>query len=150
MTYRVVYNSIDVEANTLNAAIEYARTLITNDVGAVTAWTVEHDELINDWFVQATVEGSPVAYTATVVGPESVGPAEEARVAAAYAPTDDPGDDERLRARSFTGVTPAEVFGKATAWLAGSPVPMGVADVGWHVVPDSPEPLDLTIYYYVR
>lgn len=150
MTYRVVYNGIDVEENTLNGAIEYAKTLIVNDVGEMATWTVDHDELINDWFVQGVPEGSTVAYTATVVGPESVGPVEESRVTDNYGPADEPGGDERLRAKSFSGVTPAEVFGKAAAWLAGSPAPVGVADVGWHYLPDNPEPLDLTVYYYVR
>lgn len=150
MTYRVVYNGIDAEENTLNGAIEYAKTLITNDVGPMAAWKVEHDELINDWFVQGVQEGADVAYTATVVGPESVGPVEESRVSEPYGPGEEAGADARLRVRTFTGGTPAEVFGKATAWLAGSPSPVGVADLGWHFLPDAAQPLELTVYHYVQ
>jgi hypothetical protein len=150
MTYRVSYNGIDVEESTLNGAIEYAKSLIANDAGTVTAWRVEHDELINDWFVQGTLDGEPIAYTATVVGPDSVGPVEESRLGEQHHGTT--GNEEgadRVRSKSFGGQSPAEVFGRATAWLAGQPTAVVVADVGWHYLPNSPEPLDLTIYYYL-
>lgn len=150
MTYRVNYNGVDVEESTLNGAIEYAKSLIVNDAGPVAEWRVEHDELINDWFVQATVDGETVAYTATVVGPDSVGPVDESReVQQHHGPAGDTRGAGRPRSKSFGGVTPVEVFGKATAWLAGNPGTVGIADLGWHYVPNSPEPLELTMYYYL-
>ncbi len=162
MTYRVQYNGIDVEAATLESAIEYAKSIITDDAGPMTTWTVEHDEVVNDWFVQGIREDSPLEYTATVAGPEPVAPVEEASSGnhpwladdahrpGTWHPVAPPDDDrdERLRSRSFTGATPAEVFDKATAWLAGRHGSVGVIDLGWHHRPDSYEPLNLTIYYY--
>jgi hypothetical protein len=49
-----------------------------------------------------------------------------------------------MNAVAFGGSTPAEAFGKATAWLAGHPDLVAVTDVGWHYSPNGPE---LRIYY---
>lgn len=57
------------------------------------------------------------------------------------------GVDCHLRSVEFDGYSPAEAFGKATAWLARRDGAVGVLDIGWHRVPDD-EPFNLVIYYY--
>jgi hypothetical protein len=127
MTYRVEYGGGDVEIPTLNAAIEGAKQAIAADVGPVAEWAVEHDEAINDWFVQGYVGGHPVGATAVVSGPEPTAvPADPP----AAPRTPDAGG--WVQAIAFDGGTPGEVFGKATAWLAGRPDAVDVSDVGWH------------------
>ncbi len=114
MTYRVEYGGGDIEIPTLNEAIEGAKQAIAADVGPVGEWSVEHDEAINDWFVQGYVNGRPVGPTAVVSGPEPT--------TAVDPPPARPGAgdlDGWLRSITFDGVTPAEVFGKATAWRLG-------------------------------
>jgi hypothetical protein len=127
MTYRVEYTGGDVEITTLDAAIETAKQAIAADVGPIAGWSVEHDETINDWFVRGYVDGEPVGATAIVSGPEPT-----------FVPDDRPrdvrGGDAWLRVATFDGATPAEAFGKATAWLAGRPEVV-VGDVGWQADP---------------
>jgi hypothetical protein len=159
MTYRVEYNGSDVEVTTLDSAIEGAKQAITADIGPVSGYTVEHDETINDWFVQGVADGSPVGATAVVTGPEPVmtppppaphAPAEGALYGtpAGYRPRHPAGPDGDgwLRSTSFTGVTPVEAFGKATAWLAGRPDAIAVSDVGWHAAPDAGH-FELRLHY---
>jgi hypothetical protein len=56
-------------------------------------------------------------------------------------------DDEWLRSIAFDGITAAEAFGKATAWLAGHPTGVEVGDVGWQQMgPDC----TLRIHYRAR
>jgi hypothetical protein len=57
MTYRVEYNGEDIEVTTLDAALDSAKNAIAADVGPISGWTVEHDDAINDWFVQACWTG---------------------------------------------------------------------------------------------
>ena len=159
MTYRVEYNGSDMEAFTLDQAIEGAKQAIAADVGPVSGWTVEHDETINDWFIQGVADGEPVGSTAVVSGPEPVmapdPPAQPVAGAAngpgIYGTRRSPAPDESggwLRSISFTGVTPAEVFGKATTWLAARPDAVVVSDVGWQGTPDSAEAFQLRIHYH--
>jgi hypothetical protein len=154
MTYRVEYNGSDVEVTTLDSAIEGAKQAIAADVGPVSGWTVEHDETINDWFVQGVSNGSPVGSTAVVTGPEPV----MAQPEPVRPHQDAPGvyrarhpvgsaDGGWLRSTSFTGVTAAEAFGRATAWLAGRPDSVEVSDVGWHATPAAGE-FELRIHYH--
>jgi len=84
--------------------------------------------MINDWFVQGVVAGERVGPTAVVSGPEPVTPVVVAPISPARRL---PADDERPHRVSFTGVTPAEVFGMATAWLAARPDVTEVGDLGW-------------------
>jgi hypothetical protein len=72
MAYRVEYNGEDVELATLDAALDAARNAIANDVRRLDGWTVEHDDTINDWFVQAVLDGRRVGPTAVVSGPDPV------------------------------------------------------------------------------
>src|SRR4051794_393675 len=76
MNYRVEYNGEDIELGTLDMAIESAKSAIDADAGPVSGWSVEHDETINDWFIQGVRDGAPVGSTAVVSGPEpTVAPA---------------------------------------------------------------------------
>jgi hypothetical protein len=125
MTYRVEYNGEDLEVSTLDAAIDNAKHAIAADLGPVSGWTVEHDETINDWFVQGVRGGERIGPTAVVTGPEPVAPVPAG-------PVRQPGgDEERPYRATFTGGTPAEVFAMATAWLADRPGIFDVSDVGW-------------------
>jgi hypothetical protein len=139
MTYRVEYNGDDVELNTLDAALDNAKQAIATDVGPITGWSVEHDETINDWFVQGVLDGAPVGPTAVVSGPEQMTVAEP--TGRVYA-----GEDAEGWARvvSFTGRSPGEVFGKATTWLAAHPEVAVVGDVSWQPTAAGPR---LRIYF---
>ena len=48
-----------------------------------------------------------------------------------------------MRLVAFGGSTPAEAFGKATAWLAGHP-DVAAIDVGWHTTANG---FELRLYY---
>ena len=161
MTYRVEYNGRDVEASTLDAAIEDAKDAIAADVGPVSGWTVEHDETINDWFIQGVINGSPVGSTAVVTGPEPTVVSDEAppqhrdqrgtgawQAYPASRPAE-PLDDHEDWSRTlvFTGVTPAEVFGKATTWLAARPDGVQVVDVGWQPPTVAGDGFHLRVHY---
>jgi hypothetical protein len=146
MTYRVEYNGEDLEAATLDAALENAKHAIAADVGPISGWNVEHDETINDWFVQGVRAGEPIGPTAVVTGPEPVTPAVVASVAPGGPGRHLPavGESGALRRVSFTGLTPAEVFGMATTWLAGQPDVVEICDVAWASGVDA---YRLRIYY---
>ena len=152
MTYRVEYNGEDIEVTTLDAALDSARNAIAADVGPISGWTVEHDDAINDWFVQGVRDGTPIGSTAVVSGPE---PTVDPRDLGVVVGTDPHGTDIRatttprsrgtdMRLVTFGGSTPAEAFGQATAWLAGNPDLRTIADVGWHPTANGPE---LRIYF---
>jgi hypothetical protein len=125
MTYRVEYNGEDIEVTTLDAAMDNAKNAIAADVGPISGFAVEHDETINDWFVQGVRNGTPVGPAAVVSGPESVA---LATPAPAY---DTDGWVQRI---SFTGATPAEAFATATNWLSGRATVVSVSDVSWQTV----------------
>jgi hypothetical protein len=139
MTYRVEYNGDDIELATLDAALDNAKHVIAADVGPISGWTVEHDDTINDWFVQGVLDGSPVGPTAVVSGPEPVAPASP--TGRVYSSED---AEDWARRVSFTGGTPAEVFGKATTWLAARPEVVEVGDVCWRSAAGG---LRLRLYY---
>jgi hypothetical protein len=138
MNYRVEYNGEDLELATLDAALENAKHVISADVGRVSGWSVEHDETINDWFVQAVIDGKAVGATAVVTGPE---PMLTAQTYPRHAPAN---TDDLARRRVFTGSTPADVLGMAATWLAGRPEVVAVDDLGWRPGPNGYE---LRIYY---
>ena len=127
MTYRVEYNGGDIEVATLDAALDNAKHAIAADVGPISGWTVEHDETINDWFVQGVLDGAPVGPTAVVSGPEPVTPAAAAAPRPGHAP------DGWVRCVSFTGATPVDAFATATSWLSGRASVVTVSDVSWQV-----------------
>jgi hypothetical protein len=135
MTYRVEYNGEDIELATLDNALDNAKNAIAADVGPISGWTVEHDETINDWFVQGVLDGTPVGPTAVVSGPEPT--ASTAPSGRVYATGD---TDDWTRRVSFTGATPAEVFDRAAAWLAAQPGSVTLNDVSW-------QSGELRIYY---
>jgi hypothetical protein len=124
MTYRVEYNGGDLEVSTLDAALDNAKHAIAADVGPISGWTVEHDETINDWFVQGVLDGTPVGPTAVISGPDPVAPA-----AASQHPGQTP--DGWVRCVSFTGPTAADAFATATSWLSGRASVVTVSDVSW-------------------
>jgi hypothetical protein len=128
MTYRVEYNGGDLEVGTLDAALDNAKHAIAADVGPISGWSVEHDEMINDWFIQGIRSGEPIGPTAVVSGPEPVTPTAVAPVSPARHLA---ADDDRPYRVSFAGGTPAEVFAMATTWLAGRPDVTEVDDVAW-------------------
>jgi len=141
MTYRVEYNGDDLEVSTLDAALDNAKHAIAADVGPVSGWSIEHDEMINDWFVQGVRAGERVGPTAVVSGPEPVTPVVVAPISPARRQL---ADDDRPYRVSFTGVTPAEVFAMATSWLTGRPDITEVGDLGWASDSDA---YRLRIYY---
>lgn len=133
MTYRVEYDGGDVEIPTLNAAIESAKQAIAADAGPISEWVVEHDDTINDWFVRGLVNGEPVGGTAVVSGPEmATAPAPHRPASYVASSSGRPPVEGSMRVVTFDGATPAEAFGRATAWLAGRPELVEVGDVGWH------------------
>ncbi|MCA2214776.1 hypothetical protein [Jidongwangia harbinensis] len=138
MTYRVEYNGGDLEVSTLDAALDNAKHAIAADVGPISGWTVEHDETINDWFVQGVRDGTPIGPTAVVTGPEPV---------AAGQVDGGTGDDTDgwVRRVSFPGITPAEAFGAAAVWLGARTPVLTVTDVSWQPVPGGGH--ELRIYY---
>ena len=125
MTYRVEYNGGDLEVTTLDAALDNAKHAIAADVGPISGWTVEHDETINDWFVQGVLDGEPVGPTAVISGPEPVA------TAAAAPPPPGHEPDGWVRCVSFTGATAADAFATATSWLSGRASVVTVSDVSW-------------------
>jgi hypothetical protein len=143
MNYRVEYNGDDVELSTLDAALDNAKQAIATDVGPISGWSVEHDETINDWFVQGVLDGAPVGPTAVVSGPEQMTVAEPEPQPTGRGSS---GEDAEGWARvvSFTGLNPAEVFGKATTWLAAHPDVAMVGDVSWQPTAAGPR---LRIYF---
>jgi len=147
MTYRVEYHGTDVEVPTLAAAIEDAKRAIEAHVGPVTEWTVEHDDAINDWFVQGVVDGKPIGATAVVAGPEPTvaDPLAPHRPGGAGAAAPEQGG--WLRSIAFAGGTPAEAFGMATTWLAGRPDAVAISDVGWQAA-DRDGLFHLRIHYH--
>ncbi|WP_305786831.1 hypothetical protein [Symbioplanes lichenis] len=138
MTYRVEYNGEELEVATLDAALDNAKHAIAADAGTIEGWTVEHDETINDWFVQGVLDGRQVGPTAVVTGPEPTLPAQ---TLTRHAP--DRAETE-VRRMSCTGATPAEALEMAAAWLAGRPNIVDVDDLGWHIVRGGYE---VTLYY---
>jgi hypothetical protein len=140
MNYRVEYNGEDVELSTLDAALDNAKNAIAADIGPISGWTVEHDETINDWFVQGVRNGAPVGPTAVVSGPEPM--AQVTETGGVYSAGD---AEDWARRVAFTGGSPAEVFGKAATWLAHRPDVMAVSDVSWQ-----PGATDLQLRIYFR
>jgi hypothetical protein len=139
MNYRVEYNGDDIELSTLDAALDNAKNAIAADIGSISGWTVEHDETINDWFVRGVRNGAPVGPTAVVSGEPMTQVAETGRMYSS-------GDAEDWARRvSFTGGTPAEVFGRAATWLAHRPDVAAVSDVSWQ-----PGAADLRLRIYYR
>ena len=114
MAYRVVYNGEDIELASLDAALSCARNAIANDLDRFDGWSVEHDEDVDDWFVQAVRNGRRVGRTAVISGPGG-------RVI-----------EEWERRVSFVGRTPAEAFAMAADWLRRRPEVEVLGDVGWH------------------
>jgi hypothetical protein len=138
MNYRVEYNGDDIELSTLDSALDNAKNAIAADIGPISGWTVEHDETINDWFVRGVRNGTPVGPTAVVSGEPMTQVAETGGMYSS-------GDAEDWARRvSFTGGTPAEVFGRAATWLAHRPDVAAVSDVSWQ--PGAAN-LRLRIYY---
>ena len=138
MNYRVEYNGEDLELTTLDAALDNAKHAIAADIGPVSGWTVEHDESINDWFVQGVINGEAVGATAVVTGPE---PTLAAQTYPRHAPA---GADDLARRQVFTGSTPADALGMAANWLAGRSEVVAVDDLGWRSRPGGYE---LRVYY---
>ncbi|GAB1690980.1 hypothetical protein [Krasilnikovia sp. M28-CT-15] len=134
MTYLVEYKGTALEIATLDAALDSARNAIAADIGPVSDWSVEYDETINDWFVQGLLNGVAVGSMAVVTGPEPATPHDQEPDLRPLPAHDAREDSARLIA--FTGGTPAEVFDRATTWLAGRPDVVAVGDVAWSVCPD--------------
>jgi hypothetical protein len=138
VNYRVEYNGEDLELATLDGALDNAKQAIVADIGPVNGWTVEHDESINDWFVQGVVNGQAVGATAVVTGPE---PTLTASTYPRHAPAN---TDDLARRRVFTGSTPADALGMAANWLAGRSEVVAVDDLGWRPGPNG---FELRVYY---
>jgi hypothetical protein len=120
MAYRVEYNGEDVELATLDAALNVARNAIANDVDRFDGWAVEHDEAVDDWYVQAVRNGRRIGPTAVISGPPPLARPEPTVV------------EDWERRVSFVGATPAEAFAMAADWLGRRPEIETLGDVGWH------------------
>ena len=125
MNYRVEYNGGDLEVMTLESALENAKNAIATDIGPISGWSVEHDDTINDWFVQGVINGEKVGPTAVISGPEPM----VAPVAAPQHPAR--GSDGWVQRASFGGQNATEVFAAATNWLSGRASVVTVTDVTW-------------------
>ncbi|SNY60215.1 hypothetical protein [Paractinoplanes atraurantiacus] len=137
MAYRVEYNGEDIDFATLDAALDRARRVIADDIGRLDGWTVEHDETVNDWFVQGVRNGRRIGPTAVVTGPRGTTTA----AAVTGAPTV---FEEWERRVVFIGRTPAEAFAMASEWLTRRPDIEALGDVGWHRTADGHQ---LRLYY---
>ncbi|XVV10555.1 hypothetical protein ACQP2X_37790 [Actinoplanes sp. CA-131856] len=135
MAYRVEYNGEDIDFATLDAALDRARRIIADDIGRLDGWTVEHDETVNDWFVQGVRNGRRIGPTAVVTGPRGT------TTPVTGAPTV---YEEWERRVVFIGRTPAEAFAMATEWLTRRPDIEALGDVGWHRTADGHQ---LRLYY---
>jgi hypothetical protein len=123
MNYRVEYNGGDIEVMTLDAALDNAKNAIATDIGPISGWSVEHDETINDWFVQGVIRGEKVGPTAVISGPEPT----IAPVAAPQHPARD--SDGWVQRASFGGANAFEAFAAATNWLSARASVITVTDV---------------------
>lgn len=121
MVYRVEYNGEDIELASLNAALDCARNAIANDIDRFDGWAVDHDEDVNDWFVQAVRGGRRVGPTAVIYGPDLSGRTHGTAIVEEW--------EKRI---SFIGDTPAEAFAMAADWLKRRPDIETLGDVGWH------------------
>jgi hypothetical protein len=130
VAYRVEYNGENIELATLEAALDCARNAIANDVDRFDGWAVEHDEDVDDWFVQAVRNGRRVGPLAVVT---SLG---------RFVPP--PIAEEWERRVSFVGKTPADAFAMAADWLERRPDIETIGDVGWHHTASGHQ---LRIYY---
>jgi hypothetical protein len=121
----VEYNGGDLEVMTLDAALDNAKNAIATDIGPISGWSVEHDETINDWFVQGVINGEKIGPTAVISGPEPM-------VAPVAAPAHPAGEaDGWVRCMSFGGATPVDAFAAATSWISARAAVVAVTDVGW-------------------
>ncbi|WP_127504398.1 hypothetical protein [Actinoplanes solisilvae] len=126
MAYRVEYRGEDFGVATLDMALDRARNAILGDIGSLDGWAVEHDESVNDWFVQGVRNGRRIGATAVVSGPR-------------------PGVVEEWERRVvFLGDTPAEAFAMAAEWLRRRPDITALGDVGWHRTADGHQ---LRVYF---
>ncbi|HET6481610.1 MAG TPA: hypothetical protein VFG35_16455 [Actinoplanes sp.] len=126
MAFRVEFKGEDYDFRSLDAALDCARSAILADIGSIDGWAVEHDESVDDWFVQGVRNGRRVGVTAIVSGPR----------ASVF--------EEWERRVVFVGDTPAEAFAMAAAWLERRPEITSLGDVGWHHTADGHQ---LRVYY---
>lgn len=156
--YEVEYNGLLFEEVTEIGAIQSAKRLIAQDIGAVADWAVVHDQVINVWFVRAKADGEPIGATATITGPEQAVtnaaaeyPVHVPVVPSANRPVTEPGrrreGDLWLRCAIFVGASPAETFYDAYAWIAARQHAIAISNVGWSVV-DASHQCCIKIYYH--
>jgi len=126
VAFRVEFKGEDYDFRSLDAALDCARSAILADIGSIDGWAVEHDESVDDWFVQGVRNGRRVGVTAIVSGPR----------ASVF--------EEWERRVVFVGDTPAEAFAMAAAWLERRPEITSLGDVGWHHTADGHQ---LRVYY---
>jgi hypothetical protein len=126
MAYRVEYRGEDFDFASLDVALDRARNAILDDIGRLDGWAVEHDESVNDWYVQGVRNGRRVGATAIVSGPR----------AGVF--------EEWERRVVFIGATPAEAFAMAADWLRRRPEITSLGDVGWHHTADGHQ---LRVYF---
>jgi hypothetical protein len=146
MAYRVEYNGEEIELATLDDALDCARNAIANDVDRFDGWAVEHDEELDDWYVQAVRDGRRVGPTAVISGPP-VDPRDDPHFDDRPEPVRDFGGkvvEEWERRVAFVGRTPAEAFALAADWLGRRPDIDVLGDVGWHHTASGHQ---LRIYY---
>ncbi len=156
--YEIEYNGIFLDASTEFGAIDGAKRAIAHDLGAVQAWQVEHDEVINVWFVQATSAGAPIGSAATVTGPPLTG-AISLQSLPVHRPADVQADDTRrrqqpahenerwVRCALVVGASPAEVFDRALTWAMQQQPGTVIIDVGWARGRDRDSSFRLKIYF---
>lgn len=156
--YEIEYNGVLYEEVTETAAIQGAKSLIFQDAGAVEDWAIDHDQVINVWFVRAKADGMPIGATATITGPEqaiisasveypihiSAVPPVKRQVTRPFSRRE---SDGWLRCASFVGNSPAEAFYDAYAWIAATPSAIAISNVGWSTVYASNQ-YCMKIYYH--
>ena len=140
--YEVEYNGFTLEEGTELEALAAAKNIIVRDTGPVEQWAVEHDEVINVWFVQGLIGGSPVGSTATVTGSHPTAATVQSRFPA-HIPADADNAhrgphkspehpvDRWIRRIHFGGNSPAVAFSQAFAWIVAHQHEVEIRDVSW-------------------
>ena len=137
--FQIEYDGQYHEATTLNAALDWAKQLVSESPYRLDGCTVEQDELTGTWYVQGVADGRRVGPAVIISSPDAGTPAAavnaDANVSASsplrinhpvYADVEFDGWTRRV---VISGTTSAEVFGKAARWLAHIRPPVHISAV---------------------
>lgn len=136
--YEIEYNGRIFDESTEIKAMAAAKHAIQQDAGPVEQWAVQHDDIINVWFVQRLMGGSPVGPTATITGPQRTTGEPQSSLPAHFLATSrrprylaDQVDERWIRCAMFVGESPTDVFAQILAWIARQEHEIKICEVGW-------------------